>query len=39
MYSCVKNNILFVLTVSIRDDGLLPEIIGNANEEQNVMRN
>jgi hypothetical protein len=39
IYSCVKNNILFVLAVSIRDDGLLPEIIGNTNEEQNIMRN
>lgn len=39
MYSCVKNNIPFVLTGSIRDDGPLPEVIGNAYDGQTAMRN
>ena len=39
MYSCVKNKIPFVLTGSIRDDGPLPEVIGNAYEGQTAMRN
>lgn len=39
MYSCVKNNVPFVLTGSIRDDGPLPEVIGNAYEGQTAMRN
>lgn len=38
MYSCVKNNVPFVLTGSIRDDGPLPEVIGNAYEGQSAMR-
>lgn len=38
MYSVVKNNISFVLTGSIRDDGPLPEVIGNAYEGQGKMR-
>lgn len=38
MYSCVKNHIPFVLTSSIRDDGPLPEVIGNAYEGQSAMR-
>ena len=38
MYSCVKNNIPFVLTGSIRDDGPLPEVIGDAYEGQTKMR-
>lgn len=38
MYSCVKNNVPFVLTGSIRDDGPLPEVIGNAYEGQTAMR-
>ena len=38
MYSCVKNNIPFVLAGSIRDDGPLPEVIGNVYEAQNAMR-
>lgn len=38
MYSCVKNKIPFVLTGSIRDDGPLPEVIGNAYEGQTAMR-
>ena len=39
MYSCVKHNVPFVLTGSIRDDGPLPEVIGNAYEGQTAMRN
>ena len=38
MYSCVKNDIPFVLTGSIRDDGPLPEVIGNAYDGQTAMR-
>ncbi len=38
MYSVVKNNVPFVLTGSIRDDGPLPEVIGDAYEGQNKMR-
>ncbi len=38
MYSCVKNNIPFVLTGSIRDDGPLPEVIGNSYDGQTAMR-
>ena len=38
IYSCVKNNIPIVLAGSIRDDGPLPEVIGNAYEAQNTMR-
>lgn len=38
MYSCVKNNVPFVLTGSIRDDGPLPEVIGDAYEGQKAMR-
>ena len=38
MYSCVKNNVPFVLTGSIRDDGPLPEVIGDAYEGQSAMR-
>lgn len=39
MYSCVKHNVPFVLTGSIRDDGPLPEVIGNAYDGQTAMRN
>ena len=39
MYSCVKENVPFVLTSSIRDDGPLPEVIGDAYEGQTAMRN
>ena len=39
MYSCVKNDVPFVLTGSIRDDGPLPEVIGNAYDGQTAMRN
>ena len=38
MYSLVKNNIPFVLDGSIRDDGPLPEVIGNVYDAQNAMR-
>ena len=39
MYALVKNNIPFVLTSSIRDDGPLPEVIASAYEGQMAMRN
>lgn len=38
IYSLVKNDVPFVLTGSIRDDGPLPEVIGNAYEGQGEMR-
>ncbi len=38
MYSIVKNKIPFVLTGSIRDDGPLPEVIGDAYAGQAAMR-
>ena len=38
MYACVKNNVPFVLTGSIRDDGPLPEVIGDAYKGQMAMR-
>lgn len=38
MYACEKHNIPYVLAGSIRDDGPLPEIIGNVYEAQNRMR-
>ena len=38
MYSLVKQNVPFVLAGSIRDDGPLPEVIGNAYEAQSRMR-
>lgn len=38
MYSIVKNNVPFVLTGSIRDDGPLPEVIGDAYTGQGAMR-
>ena len=39
MYSLVKHNVPFVLCGSIRDDGPLPEVIGNVYEGQSQMRN
>ena len=36
--ACVKRNIPFVLTGSIRDDGPLPEVIGDVYAGQNAMR-
>ena len=38
MCSCVKNNVPFVLAGSIRDDGPLPEVIGDVYEAANEMR-
>ncbi len=38
IYSCVKHNVPFVLTGSIRDDGPLPEVIGDAYTGQMAMR-
>ena len=38
MCSCVKNKVPFVLAGSIRDDGPLPEVIGDAYEAANAMR-
>ena len=38
IYSVVKNNVPFVLTGSIRDDGPLPEVIGDAYCGQSAMR-
>lgn len=35
---CVHNNIPFVLAGSIRDDGPLPEVIGNVYDAQDAMR-
>ena len=39
MYSCVKKGVPFVLTGSIRDDGPLPEVIGDVYAGQVEMRN
>lgn len=39
IYSCVKNQVPFVLTGSIRDDGPMPEVIASAYEGQTQMRN
>ncbi len=38
MHACVKNEIPFVLTGSIRDDGPLPEVYADVYEGQNAMR-
>lgn len=38
MYSCVKNNVPFVLAGSIRDDGPLPEVIADVYEAASRMR-
>ena len=38
MYSVVKNHVPFVLAGSIRDDGPLPEVIGNVYEAATAMR-
>lgn len=38
MYSCVKNNIPYVLAGSIRDDGPLSNVISNAKDAQDEMR-
>ena len=39
MYACVKQNVPYVMTGSIRDDGPLPGVIGDAYEGQAQMRN
>ena len=38
IYSCVKNDVPIVLAGSIRDDGPIPEVIGNVYDAQNAMR-
>ena len=38
MFSLEKNRVPYVLAGSIRDDGPLPPVIGNAYEAQNAMR-
>lgn len=38
MYSCVKQQVPFVLVGSIRDDGPLPDVYGNVYEGQDAMR-
>ena len=38
MYSIIKKQIPYVLTGSIRDDGPLPEVIGDVYEGQSAMR-
>lgn len=38
MHALIKNDVPFCLTGSIRDDGPLPEVIGNVYEGQNEMR-
>ena len=38
MYACEKNNIPYVLAGSIRDDGPLPETVGNVYGSQDLMR-
>jgi lysine-ketoglutarate reductase/saccharopine dehydrogenase-like protein (TIGR00300 family) len=38
MYACVKNNVPFVLTGSIRDDGPLPDVITDSLAAQDAMK-
>lgn len=38
MYECVKNNVTFVLSGSVRDDGPLPDVITDMVVAQNLMR-
>ena len=38
MYACVKNNVPFVLTGSIRDDGPIPEVYADVYEGAKAMR-
>ena len=38
MYSCIKNEVDFILAGSIRDDGPLPEVITDTKEAQTLMR-
>ena len=37
--SCIEHHVPFVLAGSIRDDGPLPPVLGNAYEAQDAMRN
>lgn len=39
IYACEKNNVPYVLAGSIRDDGPLPEVIGDVYEAADKMRN
>jgi lysine-ketoglutarate reductase/saccharopine dehydrogenase-like protein (TIGR00300 family) len=36
--TCIKNEVPFILAGSIRDDGPLPEVIGNVYQAQDAMR-
>jgi lysine-ketoglutarate reductase/saccharopine dehydrogenase-like protein (TIGR00300 family) len=38
MYACEKNKVPYVLAGSIRDDGPLPETVGNVYQSQDLMR-
>ena len=38
IHACVKNDVPFVLTGSIRDDGPLPEVYGDVYAGQDAMR-
>lgn len=38
MYECIKNNVEFLLSGSIRDDGPLPDVVTDALENQRIMR-
>jgi lysine-ketoglutarate reductase/saccharopine dehydrogenase-like protein (TIGR00300 family) len=38
IYACEKNRVPYVLAGSIRDDGPLPGVVGDAYEAQNAMR-
>jgi len=38
MYTCIKNNVDFLLTGSIRDDGPLPEVVTDMLIAQSMMR-
>lgn len=38
MYACEKSDVPYILAGSIRDDGPMPEVIGNVYEAQNAMR-
>ena len=39
VYTCLKNKVPLILAGSIRDDGPLPEVIPNAYDAQDIMRN
>jgi hypothetical protein len=38
IYSCVKNNIPFVMAASVRDDGPMAGVLNNMSEAQDAMR-